>query len=202
MEYLTDINCDILLLCETWLTSIRNDVTALVSTYGYNFFHIVKNTLKKTRGGGVGIIYKDTINFIRLNCGKYLSFECCGMYMRCNSKTKIFNFIGSYRLLHIPVSQFLLDFAVLLEIVTTYPGTVVIGVDVNIHMDNFLDNSTINFKNLTQSFNFTQMISEITHNKGHQLDILLTNDSTSVLQTSVLSLDISDHKLIQFKVPI
>ena len=103
--------------------------------------------------------------------------------------------------MHIPVSQFLLDFAVL-EIVSTYPGTAVIGGDVNIHVDNFPDNSTINFKNLTQSLNFTQMISEITHNKGHQQDILLTNDPTSVLQTSVLSFDISDHKLIQFKVPI
>ena len=47
MEYLTDINCDILLLSETWPASIRNDVTALVLTYGYNFFHIVRNTLKK-----------------------------------------------------------------------------------------------------------------------------------------------------------
>ena len=46
------------------------------------------------------------------------------------------------------------------------------------------------------------MISEFTHNKCHQFDILLTNDSTSVLQTSVSNLDISDHKLIQFKVPI
>ena len=103
--------------------------------------------------------------------------------------------------MHIPVSQFLLDFAVL-EIVSTYPSTAVIGGDVNIHVDNFPDNSTINFKNLTQSLNFTQMISEITHNKGHQQDILLTNDPTSVLQTSVMSFDISDHTLIQFKVPI
>ena len=70
------------------------------------------------------------------------------MYMCCNSKTKRFNFISFCRLLHIPKSQFLLDFAVVLEIVSTYPGTVVIGGDVNIHMDNFLDNSTINFKNL------------------------------------------------------
>ena len=57
MEYLTDINCHILLLSETWLTSIRNDVTALVSTYGYTFFRVVRNTLKKKRGGGIGIIY-------------------------------------------------------------------------------------------------------------------------------------------------
>ena len=89
------------------------------------------------------------------------------------------------------VSQFLLDFAVPLEIVSTYAGTVVIGGNVNIHMINFLDNSTINFKNLTQSFNFTQMISEITRNIGHQLDIILTYDPTSALQTSVLSLNIS-----------
>ena len=203
MEYLTDINCDILLLCETWQTSIKNDVTALVSICGYNFFHIVKNTVKKKRGGGrVGIIYKDTIKLIRLNCGKYSSFEYCGMYMCGNIKTKRFNFISFYRLLHISVSQFLLDFAVLLEIVSTYPGTVVIAGDVNIHEDNFLDNNTINFRNFTQSFSFTLMISEITHNKGHQQDILLTNDPTSVLQPPVLRLDVSDHKLIQFNVSI
>ena len=198
MEYLTDINCYIVLLCETWLTSIKNDVTTLVSTYGYNFFHRVKNTLKKKRGGGIGIICKDTINLIRLKCGKYSSSKCCGMSICCNSKTKRFNSISFYRILHIPVSQFLLDFAVLLEIVSTYPGTVVIGGNVNILLDSFLDNSTINFKNLTQLFNFTQMISKITHNKGHQLDILLTNDPTSALQISVLNLDIRDHKLTQY----
>ena len=56
----------------------------------------------------------------------------------CCKNTGRFNFIVLYRLLDIPIKQFLSDLACLLETVSTFPGIVIVGGDVNFHLDKLL----------------------------------------------------------------
>ena len=51
MEHIKDCNCDFALLSETWLTTIKNDVTAKVKTHGYLVHHNIRDiTNGKQRG--------------------------------------------------------------------------------------------------------------------------------------------------------
>ena len=135
MESLTELKCNILLVCETWLTTAKNDVTASISDFGYNIHHVIRKNSSKIREGGVGILYPTNIKPVRLNCGSYSSFEHCALYICCPKTAKRFNFIVLYRLLDIPVNQFLSDLACLLETAVSFPGVMVVGGDVNFHIN-------------------------------------------------------------------
>ena len=71
MESITELKCDILLVCETWLTTTKNDVTASISDFSYNIHHVIRKSSSTTRGGRVGILYLTNIKPGRLNCGSY-----------------------------------------------------------------------------------------------------------------------------------
>ena len=77
MESITELKCDILLVCETWLTTTKNDVTASISDFGYNIHHVIKKISPKIIRKGVGIVYRTNTKPLRLNCGSYSSFEQC-----------------------------------------------------------------------------------------------------------------------------
>ena len=79
MELLTDLNCDILLVSETWLSTKTNYVTSQLKDYGYKLLHIIRNYENKCRGGGVGVLYKMAYKSKSVFLGKYDSFEyhCC-----------------------------------------------------------------------------------------------------------------------------
>ena len=83
MESITELKCDILLVCETWLTTAKNDVTASISDFGYNIYHVIRKNSSKIREGGVRILYRTNIKPVRLNCGSYSSFEHCALYICC-----------------------------------------------------------------------------------------------------------------------
>ena len=55
MDYLLDHDIDIATITETWLTSERNSVTAVIGNYGYKLLHTYRND---RGGGGVAILYK------------------------------------------------------------------------------------------------------------------------------------------------
>ena len=70
MESITELKCDILLVCETWLTTAKNDVTASISDFGYYIHHVIRKNSSKIRGGGVGILYRTNIKPVRLKGGE------------------------------------------------------------------------------------------------------------------------------------
>ena len=77
---------------------------------------------------------------------------------------------------------------------STYPGTVILGGDVNIRTGNFLEISALSFTNFTPSLKCNQTVSDTTYNGGHKVYVLLTNDPMSVLNPNI-----SGHKLSSLK---
>ena len=63
MSYLQDNDILISFMSETWLTENQNNVTAVIKSYGYNIIHKPRSDDAKTRGGGVAIVFKKSLNF-------------------------------------------------------------------------------------------------------------------------------------------
>ena len=61
MSVLHDTSTDVAFISETWLSSQKNKTTAVIKEYEYSIKHVVRDDSNKERGGGVGIVIKNTI---------------------------------------------------------------------------------------------------------------------------------------------
>ena len=75
MAYLMDNDISVILLSETWLNDMNNDVTAVVKTNGYNIIHVPRSCSDKTRGGGVAIVYRKSLTFTQVFIKSGSTFE-------------------------------------------------------------------------------------------------------------------------------
>ena len=87
----------------------------------------------------------------------------------------------------------------LLTIIHTTYERVIISGDFNVHMDNKSDTFTMEFLNLLNFINFTQHVTQPTHNRGHTLNLLITH-GLSVNISSVIHVGLSDHFCVFFNV--
>ena len=76
MEHIKDYNADVVFFTETWQKSMKNNVTAAVKDYGYELKHSVRHHDTKSRGGGVGLLYKCNIN-VKVKKLKLPKFHAC-----------------------------------------------------------------------------------------------------------------------------
>jgi exonuclease III len=72
MNFLEDYNISIFFVTETWLTDQNNNTTARIKDRGYRVYHTSRNG---KAGGGVGIIYKSSINLVKVFVNSETSFE-------------------------------------------------------------------------------------------------------------------------------
>ena len=58
MEHIIDHNAGAVFLTETWMEADKNDITAMVKSYGYTLLHNRRRGREKEIGGGVGVMIK------------------------------------------------------------------------------------------------------------------------------------------------
>ena len=75
MEHICDRNSDVVFLTETWLKSEKCSITADVKNYGYIMRHNIRKNPDKERGGGVGVLIKQTLSSKTLQNKEFTSFE-------------------------------------------------------------------------------------------------------------------------------
>ena len=195
MEHILDCSADIVFLSETWLTSQYNDVTAQISTYGYELNHVFRQDEVKDRGGGVGILCHRKFNPHKIKSIKFQSFEHCIFSLTKNKYDKVV-LVSVYRLQHLPVSLFLQEFPTLLESLCSMNCVLLIGGDINIHLDDMNDQYARSFISLLDSFNLYQFVNDVTHNEGHTLDCLICNEKDKCHNVTVSDVGLSDHFLV------
>ena len=201
MEHLLDRDPGIVFLQETWLSSDRNDVTALVKDYGYKLVHCRRRGRSKEIGGGVGILLKMDFVHKRLKQKSYSSFE--HMSIKLNKK-KCMNIVvvTIYRVLFVPVAVFIEEIMELFEMLSAIPENVVIAGDINIHMDE-TDIYPNKFRNILETFNMMQHVDFPTHIHGHTLDVLITlGDDLLIRNLHSCRYDLSHHHLIEFSLNV
>ena len=171
---MVDKDIDILGITETWLhgNDLDNPVLAELVPSGYSFGHSARHD---SRGGGVGLMFKKSLNVKFPVAESYNSFEMVNAEIKLAGKS-----INLYVIYRPPPSSenrvscesFLDEFGTLLENSVIDPRPLLITGDFNFHVDNKSEVDANNFSDLLESFNLCQHVMESTHCAGHTLDLI------------------------------
>ena len=102
IQSLEDNDIQIGAVGETWFGSSNNYVTAYLRDHGYNIHHQHRKTQK---GGGVSIIFSNSITRDQSRVHTFSSFECVSVTFSGLNGNKLV-FVVVYRLGDVPMSVF------------------------------------------------------------------------------------------------
>jgi Endonuclease-reverse transcriptase len=125
----------------------------------------------------------------------YGSLENIGMHAQCCGLNLLVIVIyrpGSENVTNL----FLDDFAELLESFAAYTSPLLIVVDLNVHLDEESNSSTIKFQHSLAAHGLVQHVQPATRVEGHTLDVVVTRGETPVNLMQVHPPTLSDHSLI------
>ena len=140
-------------------------------TTGYRVLHVPRS---HSAGGGVGIIFKNSIRINTSLTDQFYSFELMAFHLSIVRRVRI---LLVYRPPGLSTSLFLEEFSKLLEYITAdqrQKRLLIVG-DFNIHVDNPNDTTARQFLDLLDCFKLVQHVSEKTHANGHTLDLVVSN---------------------------
>ena len=202
-DFVVDKNTDILALTETWLPPSGNDlIIGDLCPTGYSFLHTPRHG---SIGGGVGLLFKESLNIKRNAQEVFRSFE----YL--DSSFLNFLHIRIIVVYRPPPSSansltstlFFEEFSSFLEGIIVSPGQLLIAGDFNFHLDNPNDPLTKQFVDLLASFDLKQYISGSTHASGHTLDLIITRSEENIVNHyNIFDPLISDHSVVHLQLLI
>ena len=193
-DYIVEKHLDFLCLTETWLKDTDNITKAALLPPGYSLVHNPRPGTR--RGGGVGVIHRDTFKCKPINTSSYSSFEHSDQTLFHGSS--LLRVIVIYKPPSTSFTDFIEDFASLLELVILSPGRLIILGDFNIHIDDDQNLHRKLFLDTLDSFNLEQHVRESTHKSGHTLDLVITRCSEDVTKVFVDQPEVSDHNSVCF----
>ena len=193
-EYLCSNKIAVCALTETWLSSDDEAVRAKCTPIGY----MLHDQIRSHRGGGGIVLLSRTELSVTLHtAGEKTSFEFAEyIVIAGNNKVKVaIIYRTPYPEKHpVTVATFLGEFAEYLESIVLSSERLLIVGDMNIHVDVSDDADAINFLDLLECMGLTQHMIRPTHRCGHSLDLIITRDLDSLVQTSLISDSfLSDH---------
>jgi hypothetical protein len=197
-KYILDKQADIFLLTETWLSpdspsSVLNQLTPP----GYAIQHVARPS---GRGGGIAAIFRSSFSVSIIKTHVFSSFEHLFLRLTCSCKTYLF--LTLYRPPSLSKSDFMSDFAVLLEDLASSPSALIVMGDFNLYLDQPDDHYTSAFSSLLDTFDFKQHITTPTHSAGHILDLLITQSTTPISEFGTTELFLSDHSTVFCQLPV
>ena len=203
MSYLQDLNISLCFFTETWLTDNNNNITASIKSYGYNIIHTYRSDAhNKTKGGGVAIVYQNTLNLTQVFMNHGKTFESVMAKFRDTSGNNVCC-ICTYRP-GILSDLFYDEFDEFIGTVFIRFSKIIICGDLNLHLDNVRDQNTVRFAELLSSYGLQQLVKEPTHSKGHLLDVVISSnkviktDSVFVNAGDSLLFPSCDHHMVSF----
>ena len=196
LNYIISSKADLSEFTETWLTS--RDVTAKLEIVspGYSFVH--HPCSNNRTGGGIDLLYKDTINVMKIDEGEKQSFEFSEWKIGTGSFRS--RFIVLYRPPYsekhpVTMGTFLAEFAAFIESIILAPEPLIVAGNFNIHVDCGNDcNDAVRFLDILQLMGLTQHVDGPTHEDGHTLDLIITRSFDRLISTKpVVDTCVSDH---------
>ena len=187
-------NCDVVGICETWLTPDDDAVIAAIKPPGYSFIHLPRAC---KRGGGVGLLYRSELNVIVNPPSDFQCFEMLSATL--TSKNTNVDVVIIYRPPgnSLKYTSFLDEFSSMLDERLLKPMSLIITGDFNIHFDNLLASNTKQFNELLAGYDLVQHVSIPTHGKGHILDGFISRQSDDKVFSDLrITPGISDHSAI------
>lgn len=186
-DFITSDDFDIIAITETWLNnSVDKTCSSELVPNGYRMKQVPRPG--KTRGGGVAIIYKNSIDFKLISSSsdsQFTTFE----HIDCNISINKYsmrlsviyrpppstkNGLSTQTFLEHDWPQFLSNCA------TIDKPFVIVG-DLNFHLDKPNDSHTCKFNSCLEAFGLKQHVHEQTHVAGHTLDVIITRDNDNIV---------------------
>ena len=193
-DYIIERELDIMVIAETWLlpTCELNAVylNELLPN-DYTISHIPRTDGRT--GGGIGIIFRKSFNLTikRSSHNRQTQFE----YLDCvishgKDHRSQFRLIVVYRppptkVNKLRLSRFWNDWVAFLEPLASLTVDLCIVGDLNFHLEDPSEPSTVRFQKILEEVDLVQHITSPTHTAGHILDVLITRKQTE-FQTSSL----------------
>jgi hypothetical protein len=199
-------NTDLFIITESWIDNskmsfINADICS--SLEGYSLLHALCGNNRK--GGGICILGRTGLKMKENKTSAFRSFEHLDFRIRGKTQTDIFTFLVIYRpptsaINKCSVADFLDEFTTLLESVVNATGHLVILGDFNIRMDVVDCPDTSRFLDLLLSFGLCQHVQDLTHEKGHSIDLVITRTADQCLSPIKIDFSLpSDHAALHFK---
>ena len=167
-------------------------VVSLCST-GYRFLHVPRG---HSRGGGVGLLFKDTLQINSHITDTFTTFELMNIHFRRLQSIRVL-------LIYRPPDNtscllFLKEFSLLLEqIMAESNGHLLISGDFNLHVDDPCSIYANRFNEILESCNLKQHVTGATHYNGHTLDLVISKkDNPLITEIKIFDPVISDHCMV------
>ena len=197
---------DVCVISETWLNNDDTSVVEALKPQGFNFQHVCRT--KSSRGGGLGIFFKDSIHVRKIKSANHSTFEMCLWNLQFKQTDLILMALyrPPYSANHRKtIPMFISEFSeVWSDILATYSNDrlLLLG-DFNIHMDNVNNCDTRSFIELLSNFDCQQHINCQTHESGHIIDLCIAPKSTKLnISPATTDYYLSDHAFINFFVSL
>ena len=197
LHQLIEHDIDIMAATETWLTK---DDTVWLDACDLNkdTYRIQSAHCQNGRGGGLALIHRSTCDAKLVAKGQTRSFEYVTWLLVM--KKKNITVTGIY---HPPpkntiTNRMFIDDITdhLISLLPTATNNIILG-DFNMHINNSNSNDACIFKDTFTSLGLTQHVTTSTHVKGNILDLIFTEEISSIKLTSCQAGSfLSDHKLV------
>ena len=130
ISILSDNGVVLAFFSETWFSTQKNTITALLKSAGFNIVH----SFRKKRGGGVGILWHESLDKrikVRQNHRDFTTFQYQNLFFHGNFKI---NLICLYRLQETSFSLFIDELNSLLsDLDSSHP--IILSGDFNVHFE-------------------------------------------------------------------
>ena len=197
-DFIISRQIDIMVITETWLNGDGRDDRTIADISNtlptHNITHLPR--LNRNGGGIATIIRKGLAVTENKPTHNYAAMECLDINL--NAGNKSLQLISIYRpppsnKNGLTPAMFFDDFSNLLENLSTSQCNCLISGDFNFHMD--VDNPDAkHFKDLIDSAAMVQHVDSVTHNKGHILDLIITQSDSDLISNLRTCMELpSDH---------
>ena len=172
IDHVLDNKIDFCSFIETWLTNFDSVTISSLSFEGYVFQSFPRQSLR--RGGGTGILHRDSLKCVLLDGRELKSFEYSewSVKLQCKTLRVIIVYRPPYSPQHqVSSSVFFEEFSTLLENTVLCLEPLLIVGDFNFHLDDHQNADTRRFCHILTTFGLQQHVSVPTHVSGHTLDL-------------------------------
>ena len=143
-------------------------------------------------GGGLSIFHRQELELTAIPLAAQSSFESLVVKFKSPALTVLLIYRPSTSKAN---ATFFSEFEDLLTSLCSNTDNVVVLGDLNIHVDNPSDSSAIELFKVLDYFHLTQHVTGPTHNKGHTLDLVISN-TNPIHSLNVQNIGVSDHYMI------
>ncbi|XP_053151089.1 uncharacterized protein LOC128344612 [Hemicordylus capensis] len=193
-DLIVDERADLVCVTETWLDVLGGVGLSQLCPPG---FQIAQQPRLEGRGGGVAVIFRETLPVSRCPVRQSQNFECLSLRVGLRDRLGILLVYRPPRCTSVSLPELA---GVVSEVALGSPRLIVLG-DFNVHAEAPLVGAAQDFMASMATMGLSQLVSGPTHVAGHTLDLVFADREINDLEAGefeITPLSWADHHLVGF----